>query len=205
MSRFFFFNLRALTLQLVFRLNQLVFLRKPGVDFGKLRLNPIDFRNILHPVHAPVLHRRALQPCVRVQQNRLARCCVQLTGGELRRIFRAVDGDALFVHNLRGNSGFGKEIAVMVVGWQQPHLQAALPERRKRQAAAFRYLVERVDVSKTQRAQRKSAQKYTEWHPCISPAFRHAALAIDNSPGCQQQNDNPRHGEIVHPAVNIVG
>ena len=54
-----FFNLRALTLQLVFCLNQLVFLRKLGVDFGKLRLNPIDFRNILHPVHAPALHRRA--------------------------------------------------------------------------------------------------------------------------------------------------
>ena len=32
-----FFNLRALALQRVFRLNQLVFLRKPGVDFGKLR------------------------------------------------------------------------------------------------------------------------------------------------------------------------
>ena len=50
------------TLQLVFRLNQLVFLLKSGVDFGKLRLNPIDFRNILHPVYAPILHRRALQP-----------------------------------------------------------------------------------------------------------------------------------------------
>ena len=38
-----FLNLRALTLQFIFCLNQLVFLRKPGVDFGKLPLNPIDF------------------------------------------------------------------------------------------------------------------------------------------------------------------
>ena len=38
-----FFNLRALTLQFIFCLDQLVFLRKPGVDFGKLSLNPIDF------------------------------------------------------------------------------------------------------------------------------------------------------------------
>ena len=166
-----FLNLRALTLQFIFCLNQFVFLQKPRVNFGKLRLNPIDFRNILHPVHAPVLHRRALQPRVCVQKNRFARRCVQLTGREVRRVLGAVDGAPLPVHNLRGDGGFGKEIAVIAVGRHQPHLQAALPERRKCQAEAFRYLVEGVGIREAQRTQHKSAQKNTERHPCVSPAF----------------------------------
>ena len=64
--------------------------------------------------------------------------------------------------------------------------------------------MKRVDIGEAQRAQYKSAQKNTERRPRVSPAFRHAALAINHKPGCQQQRDRPCHGKIVYPAVGIV-
>ena len=199
-----FLNLRALTLQFIFCLYQLVFLRKLRVDFSKLCLNPIDFRNILQPVYTPVLHRRALQPRIRIQENRFARRRFQLIRREIGRVFRAVNGFSPPIHNLRGDGGFGKEIAVIAVGRYQPHLQAALPERRKRQAKAFRHLVKGVDIGEAQRAQRKSAQKYAQRYPRVSPAFRYAAFAVNDNSCRQQQSDNPRHGEIIHPSVGII-
>ena len=66
-------DLRALALQLVLGLNQLVFLRKLRVDLRKLRPDSVDFRNILHPIDAPASNRRALQPRIRIQQDGLAR------------------------------------------------------------------------------------------------------------------------------------
>ena len=69
-----FFDLCALALQRVFRLNQLVFFGQLSVDFRELRLDAVDLGYILHPVHAPVLYRRALKPRVAGQQNRAAPC-----------------------------------------------------------------------------------------------------------------------------------
>ena len=108
------------------------------------------------------------------------------------------------VHDLRGHGGFGKEITVMSVGRQQPHLQAALPERRKCQAEAFRHLVEGVDIREAQRAQRKPARKRAQRRPGILPALRNAAFAINQNPGCQQQRDHPCHGSKINPAMGII-
>ena len=110
----------------------------------------------------------------------------------------------LSVHDLRGDGRFGKEIAVMAVGRQQPHLQAAFPERRKRQAKAFRHFVKGIDVGKAQRAQHKSAQKRAERHPCVFPAFKHAAFAVNDRSGYQKQSDRPGHDEEVQPSVGVI-
>ena len=59
-----FFDLCALALQRVFRLNQFVFFGQLSVDFHELRPDAVDLGYILHPVHAPVLYRRALKPRV---------------------------------------------------------------------------------------------------------------------------------------------
>ena len=99
------------------------------------------------------------------------RRCFQLIWRELGRIFCAVYRHSMPVHNLRGDGGFGKEMAVMSIGRQQPDLQAAFPERRERQAKAFRHLVKGVDIREAQRAQHKPAQKNTERRPRVSSAF----------------------------------
>ena len=85
----------------------------------------------------------------------------------------------------------------MAVGRQQSHLQAAFPERCESQAKAFRHFVKGIDVGKAQRAKRESAQKHGERNPCVFPAFKNAAFAVNDRPGYQKQSDRPGHDKEI--------
>ena len=198
------FNLRPLALQLVFRLNQLVFFRQLGVDFRQLPSNSVDPRNVFDPIDPPALHRRALQPGVRIQKNGFPGRRAQLIFRERRRVFRPVNGLALPVHQLGGHGGFGKEMPVIAVGGQKADLKAAFPQRCIRQAEAFRHFVKGIDVGKTQRAKGQSPQKHAGRRPRVPPAFGNAAFAENNHPGGQQKRYHPSHGQKIQPSVGII-
>lgn len=87
---------------------------------------------------------------------------------------------------------------------QQTHLQAALPQRHERQAAAFRELVEGVDVEKAQQAEQTSRPKRAQHHPRIAPTIGNPALMVENAHAGQQKAHRPGHGEEVDRAVDIV-
>ena len=85
-----FFNPRFLQLQFVLCANQLVFLRQPFVRFRQLLPNPVDFGDVLHPVYAPVVYRRALQPQILRQKHRALLSRFHLLRRKGRRALGAV-------------------------------------------------------------------------------------------------------------------
>lgn len=75
---------------------------------------------------------------------------------EHRRRLGTVENLSVLIGDLRGQRRFSKEQLVIAVGRHKTDLQAAFPQRNKRQAAAFGHLVKGVCICKAGIAEQRT-------------------------------------------------
>ena len=99
---------------------------------------------------------RALQPLVSGEHERRVVGGLHLLMRERRRRLRTVENLSVSNGDLRGQRGFSKEQLVIAICRHKTDLQAAFPQRNKRQAAAFGHLVKGVCICKAGSAEQRT-------------------------------------------------